>query len=164
VVAGIAVIIPVVGPFLAVIPPVIVALIQSPVLGLVTLIVLFILLQINMNVVAPLIFQRTVSVHPVAGGRGVGGRGGRCGARIGALVAIPITAAISVVLDEFRYREKRSTGGTAGGVVTSAASPALTTSTSMHADGGTRDERDEQDKRGEPDERDTGDAPQPRMP
>jgi predicted PurR-regulated permease PerM len=101
VVAAIAVIIPIIGAFLALMPPVLVALTQSPPLALWTLIFLFVLQQVELDVVGPLIYQRTVNIHPAAvllallvGGTLLGG--------IGALIAVPVAGAISVGLDEWR--------------------------------------------------------------
>lgn len=102
VVAAIAVIVPIIGPFLALVPAVLVALTQSPLLALITFIILFVFQQIEMNILGPLIFNRTVKIHPVAvllalliGGALMGGAG--------ALIAVPVAAAISVALDEWRY-------------------------------------------------------------
>lgn len=102
VVAAIAVIIPIIGPFLALVPPVLVALTQSPLLALLTFIILFVLQQIEMNILGPLIFQRTVKIHPAAVLLALLIGGALLGAA-GALIAVPVAAAISVALDEWRY-------------------------------------------------------------
>jgi predicted PurR-regulated permease PerM len=110
VVAAIAVIIPIIGAVLALLPPVLVALTQSPTLALWTLILLFACQQVELDVLGPLIFQRTVNIHPAAvllallvGGTLLGG--------IGALIAVPVAAAISVGLDEWRYPATAATAG-----------------------------------------------------
>lgn len=102
VVAAIAVIIPIIGPFLALVPPVLVALTQSPLLALLTFIILFVFQQVEMNILGPLIFQRTVNIHPAAVLLALLIGGALLGA-VGALIAVPVAAAISVALDEWRY-------------------------------------------------------------
>jgi predicted PurR-regulated permease PerM len=101
VVAAIAVVVPIIGPFLALVPPVLVALTQSPLLALITFIILFVFQQVEMNVLGPLIFNRTVKIHPAAVLLALLIGGALLGA-VGALIAVPVAAAISVALDEWR--------------------------------------------------------------
>jgi predicted PurR-regulated permease PerM len=101
VVAAIAVVVPIIGPVLALVPPVLVALTQSPLLALVTFIILFVFQQVEMNVLGPLIFQRTVKIHPAAVLLSLLIGGALLGA-VGALISVPVAAAISVALDEWR--------------------------------------------------------------
>ncbi len=102
VVAAVGEAIPIVGPVLSAIPAVIVALTQSPLLALATAIMYLVVQQLENNLLVPKIMERAVAIHPLAviialiiGGEllGIGG----------ALVAVPVAAALAVVLDELRW-------------------------------------------------------------
>lgn len=97
--AGIAELIPVVGPFLGAIPAVLVALFQ-PTWKLVGVVVLFVLAQqIEQNILVPRIMSRAVGLSPIlaifallAGGALMG--------PVGVLLSIPVAAALQVVATE----------------------------------------------------------------
>ncbi len=102
VVAAVGEAIPIVGPVLSAIPAVIVALTQSPLLALATAIMYLVVQQLENNLLVPKIMERAVAIHPLAviialiiGGEllGIGG----------ALVAVPVAAALAVILDELRW-------------------------------------------------------------
>jgi predicted PurR-regulated permease PerM len=97
--AGVAELIPVVGPFLGAVPAVLVALFQ-PTWKLVGVVVLFVLAQqIEQNVLVPRIMSRAVGLSPIlaifallAGGAVMG--------PVGVLLSIPVAAALQVVATE----------------------------------------------------------------
>ena len=100
---------PLVGGLLAGVPVVIVALLHSPVAGLVTLIVFLVYQQIENHVLNPVIMGKTVRLSPlwvliaVLVGATLGGRiGSGLGSFVGALVGIPAGGALQVVVREIR--------------------------------------------------------------
>ncbi len=112
-VAAVGEVIPIVGPVLSAVPAVAVALSQSPLLGLLTLALYIAVQQVENNLLVPKIMERAVQLHPLAvvlsllvGGQLLG--------IPGAIVAVPVAAAISVVLDELRNAQARSEQTAAG--------------------------------------------------
>ena len=108
VIAAIGEVIPIVGPILSAIPAIIVALIESPVQGIITLVFYVVLQQLESYVLAPNIVGRAVKLNPLAvllalliGGTLLG--------IVGALVAVPVAAALAVVLDEGRQEDAPAT-------------------------------------------------------
>ena len=93
--------VPYVGPILSAIPAVFLAFTVSPALGLATLIALVIVQQLENNLIVPKIMQHTVGLNPI-----ISILAFLIGAKlfgiIGAIVAIPVALAISVVLIEWR--------------------------------------------------------------
>lgn len=63
--SGISMIIPVLGPFLAVIPATLVALVTVPTKALIIFLAVFILQLVIVNIIGPLLFRRSVGLHPV---------------------------------------------------------------------------------------------------
>ncbi|TAK25759.1 MAG: AI-2E family transporter [Chloroflexota bacterium] len=105
--AGIVMIVPVFGPFLAIIPPVAVAIISAPV-GTVLVVVagLLILQQITFNVIAPKVMSDSLGMHPllVFAALLVGGRvAGLTGAIFGVPVAGVIWALFRHAIGQSRY-------------------------------------------------------------
>jgi len=103
-IAGVFEILPVVGPLLGLIPALIVALIQEPILGLWTLILFLAIQQIENVLLVPRVSGQAVQLHPaiviivlVIGNEAMG--------FIGMLVAVPLTA---IVRDLFKYLYLRS--------------------------------------------------------
>ncbi|MDB5095766.1 MAG: family transporter [Cyanobacteria bacterium RYN_339] len=97
VVLGLISILPMVGGFIGMIPAVAVALFVSPLTALWTAAVLFVAIHLVGSFVAPVIFQRSVNLHPIMAisalviGFTLGGLGG-------ALVAVPMAAALQVLV------------------------------------------------------------------
>lgn len=101
VIAAIGEIVPIIGPWLSAIPAVLVAFTDSPLKALLVIVAYLIIQQLESNLLAPYILGRAVQLHPLAiivalliGGALFG--------IVGALVAVPVTAALSVVLDAVR--------------------------------------------------------------
>jgi predicted PurR-regulated permease PerM len=97
--AGLAELIPVVGPFLGAIPAVLVALFQ-PTWKLVAVVALFVLAQqIEQNVLVPRIMSRAVGLSPILAILALLAGGALMGA-VGVLLSIPVAAALQVVAGE----------------------------------------------------------------
>ena len=101
VVAAVAELLPIIGPWIAAVPAVIVAFTQDPVKALLTIIAYIIIQQIESNLLAPRIMGRAVRLHPLAVILALLAGASLFGI-VGALVAVPVASAISVILDEFR--------------------------------------------------------------
>jgi predicted PurR-regulated permease PerM len=93
--------IPTLGPIFAAIPLIAVGLLSSPMQGLLALILAVAVQQLENNLIVPRVMGHAVELHPVvvmvailAGGELLG--------IPGALLAVPIVAALSVVVDEFQ--------------------------------------------------------------
>jgi predicted PurR-regulated permease PerM len=101
VIAAIGEAIPLVGPIAAAVPAVLVAATQSPAQAIATMVLYIVIQQVENNFLVPKIMQRAVNLHPLAvvlsllAGSEVLGVAG-------AVIAVPVAAAISVVLDEVR--------------------------------------------------------------
>jgi predicted PurR-regulated permease PerM len=97
VVLGLISILPMVGGFIGMVPAVLVAMFVSPWTALWTTAILFVSIHLVGSIVAPMIFQRSVNLHPVVAitalaiGYTLGGLGG-------ALVAVPMAAALQVLV------------------------------------------------------------------
>ena len=102
---GLVDLLPMVGGLLAGVPTVLIALLQSPTAGIVTLVVFLVLQQVENHVLNPIIMAKTVKMSPfwvllaVLVAAQLGSRvAGGFGAFIGALVGIPIGGAVQVVI------------------------------------------------------------------
>lgn len=101
VVAAVAELIPLIGPWIAAIPAVVVAFTQDPLKALFTIIAYVIIQQLESNLLAPRIMGRAVRLHPLAVILALLAGASLFGI-IGALVAVPVASAIAVLLDEAR--------------------------------------------------------------
>lgn len=63
--AGLAMIMPVIGPLLSIVPPLLVTLVTQPDKALLVFMILFILQAVVVNIVGPLLFKRSIGIHPV---------------------------------------------------------------------------------------------------
>lgn len=102
VLAGALAIVPLAGPFLAIIPPVFIALISDPAKGALTFIILLIVQQIVFNVIGPRLLGKAYKINPIIilvsflVGAKVGGP-------VGAVLAIPILGVIAVIVREVSH-------------------------------------------------------------
>lgn len=101
VVAGILELVPIVGPIISSIPAIIVALVQSPVLGIGVAAYFLIIQQVENSILVPKIMEKAVGLSPILvilvlliGGSLMG--------IVGALLAVPVAAAVKVVYDDYR--------------------------------------------------------------
>jgi predicted PurR-regulated permease PerM len=103
-IAAIMEIIPIVGPLLGAIPALLVATTVSPETVLLTLGIYFVLQLIEGNVLVPLIMRNSVGLSPflVLTSLLVGGT---VGGPLGAIVAVPLVAGVTVVLERLQDRE-----------------------------------------------------------
>jgi predicted PurR-regulated permease PerM len=100
-IAGIMEAVPNIGPIIAAVPAVMIAALTSPLQALLVLILYLIIQQLENYVIVPRVMSRAVELHPLAvllalliGGELLG--------VLGAVLAVPVTAAISVIVDEIR--------------------------------------------------------------
>jgi predicted PurR-regulated permease PerM len=99
-IAGVGEIIPIVGPIIAGIVAVVIALSVSAELAATVAVVFFILHQLEANVLVPKIMERRVGVSPVTVLSALLVGGALWGV-VGAILAIPTAAILSVVIEEF---------------------------------------------------------------
>jgi predicted PurR-regulated permease PerM len=100
-IAGIMEAVPNIGPIIAAVPAIIVAALYSPWQAVLVLILYLVIQQLENYVIVPRVMSKAVELHPLAvllalmvGGELMG--------VLGAVLAVPVTAAISVVVDEIR--------------------------------------------------------------
>lgn len=100
-VAGIMEAVPNIGPIIAAVPAVIVAALYSPWQALLVVILYIVIQQLENYIIVPRVMSKAVELHPLAvllalmvGSELMG--------VLGAVLAVPVTAAISVVVDEIR--------------------------------------------------------------
>jgi predicted PurR-regulated permease PerM len=107
VIAAVGEAIPLVGPIAAAVPAVLVAATQSPLLALLTLGLYILIQQLENNLLVPKIMERAVNLHPLAVVLSLLAGSELLGVT-GAVIAVPVAAAISVVLDEVRRERLRN--------------------------------------------------------
>lgn len=108
-VAAIGESVPMIGPIVSAVPAVIIAFFQSPLQGFLTLGLYILIQQLENNLIVPKVMARAVSLHPLAvllalliGSELMG--------VTGAILSVPVTAALSVIVDEVRHEKiERST-------------------------------------------------------
>jgi predicted PurR-regulated permease PerM len=96
--------VPMVGPIVAAVPAVIVAFFGSPFQGFMTLGLYVLVQQLENHLIVPRVMSRAVSLHPLAvllallvGSELMG--------VTGAILSVPVTAALSVIVDEIRQEK-----------------------------------------------------------
>ena len=92
-------IIPYVGPIVSAIPAVILGLTVSPMTGLLVLILVFAVQQFEYHVIVPQIMKKALGINPIAVILALL-IGLKLGGVFGAILAIPIATAISVVVED----------------------------------------------------------------
>jgi predicted PurR-regulated permease PerM len=103
-IAALAEAIPIVGPLLGAIPAVLVAATVSPELALVVAAIYVLFQIIESNVLVPLVMRNTIGISPLLVlfslliGAAVGGL-------VGAFIAVPLAAAIEIVMSRLQARE-----------------------------------------------------------
>jgi predicted PurR-regulated permease PerM len=136
-IAAVGELVPNLGPIIAAIPLVLVGLLVSPTHGLLALLLAVLIQQLENNLIVPRVMSRAVNLHPVAVMLAILSGGELLGIP-GALLAVPVLASLSVIIDEVqrerlaRHGERGATGddGVAGG-----GSPAAeATPSGAHAD------------------------------
>jgi predicted PurR-regulated permease PerM len=98
--------IPYLGPFLGAIPPIVLALTESPVKALLTLLVIVVIQQAEGHIIVPKVMQKAVGLNPLVSIAALL-VGAKLFGLVGALMAIPIATAVSAVLSElYRWRKQ----------------------------------------------------------
>lgn len=111
IISGLLEVIPVVGPLIAAVPAIAIALLDSPTTALITALFLFVVQQFEGNILTPNIMHSQANVSPllvliaVFAGSAVGGV-------VGTLVAIPLAAALRVFVVRVIVPAIRSAGST----------------------------------------------------
>ena len=95
--AGLFELVPVVGPIAATVPIVSIAFLDSPMTGFITLAFWLVVQQIESQILTPVIMRSQADIHPLLVIFAVF-VGGELGGIIGALVAIPLAGAVSVLV------------------------------------------------------------------
>ena len=107
VVAGILEIVPIIGPIISAVPAIIIAFVQNPVLVIAVIILYLVVQQVENYLLVPKVMARAVGLSPLiiifallVGGSLLG--------IIGALLAVPVTAIIQVILEDFHDHPTKS--------------------------------------------------------
>lgn len=95
-------IIPYFGPIIGMVPAVVIALIESPKLGLYTLLWLYLIQLLEGNILSPKITGESVSMHPL-GVIIILLIGGEIGGFLGMMLAVPIGVIIKVIYEDLNY-------------------------------------------------------------
>ncbi|HYE22111.1 MAG TPA: AI-2E family transporter [Verrucomicrobiae bacterium] len=98
-IAGVLEIIPIIGPFIALIPAVFFAFLQNPPLALAVLVLYIVIQQLENHVIVPVVMSKSVGLNPILVIVGIL-VGGTLGGWIGAVIAIPIISSISIFLSD----------------------------------------------------------------
>lgn len=104
--AGLLEIVPYLGPILSAIPGIFVAFVQSPPLALFVLLLYIVVQQVENYILVPKVMGRTVGANPVVILIAVL-VGFKLAGIVGMLLAVPIVAAISVFLSDFREKREQ---------------------------------------------------------
>lgn len=105
--SGVAEVIPYLGSIATAVPPVAYALTISPTKALIVLAIYIAVHQIEANVIGPMVMARTVHLHPAVIAFGVVAVGAIFGF-IGLLIAIPILAAVIILVEELWVKPHES--------------------------------------------------------
>ena len=112
--SGLVAFVPIIGSIAGAVPPVLLAFAGSP-LDAVWVVAAYVAIQqIESNLLTPLVMQQAVSLHPVVVLASVTVAGAAFGV-LGALLAVPTSVVIGVLVDELWFRRLENTKGTASG-------------------------------------------------
>jgi predicted PurR-regulated permease PerM len=98
-IAAVGELVPNLGPIIAAIPLIVVGFLSSPQQGVLALVVAVVIQQLENNLIVPRVMARAVDLHPVAVMLAILSGGELLGIQ-GALLAVPLVASLSVVVDE----------------------------------------------------------------
>ncbi|NQU78066.1 AI-2E family transporter [Candidatus Falkowbacteria bacterium] len=99
-IAGLTEIIPYVGPIIGAAPAVLIAFTQSPLKGLLVIILYIIIQQLENSVIVPKVMKKAVGLNPIVVIVAIL-IGGKVAGVLGALLAVPIATILSVLLTDF---------------------------------------------------------------
>ena len=106
-------IVPVIGPILAAIPAVVIAFVQSPLLGLIVIVAYFIIQQVESHLIVPNVMRRTIGLNPLVVIIALI-VGGKLGGVLGLLLAVPVASILVEFLTD-TDRKKRGVFQYGGG-------------------------------------------------
>ena len=98
-IAGLTEMVPYIGPIFGAIPAVLLALAISPIKGLSVVILYFIIQQTENHLLVPKVMQKTIGINPVISILALA-TGFKLGGVVGALISLPVVAAVEVILRE----------------------------------------------------------------
>lgn len=105
VIAGVMEVVPVIGPIISAIPPIIIALTISPVLGLAVAAMYFIIQQAENHLIVPQVMKRAVGLNPLVVILAIA-IGSRLLGFAGALLAVPIAVVLQIIITEIIEERK----------------------------------------------------------
>lgn len=105
VIAGVMEVVPVIGPIISAIPPIIIALTISPVLGLAVAAMYFIIQQAENHLIVPQVMKRAVGLNPLVVILAIA-IGSRLLGIAGALLAVPIVVVLQIIITEIIEERK----------------------------------------------------------
>lgn len=97
--AGIAEFLPYIGPIMAAIPALLIALTQSPLLALLTLVAYVVIQQLENHILVPKVMQKATGLHPVVSIFALL-IGVKIAGLVGALLAIPVATVLRVIIED----------------------------------------------------------------
>lgn len=105
--AGVTEIIPFLGPFIGALPAVFIAFTQSPVLGIITIVLYLVIQQAENYFLVPKVMQKAVGLNPIIIIIAMM-VGAKLAGILGVLLAVPVATAISVIIrDIFRAKDEK---------------------------------------------------------
>lgn len=107
IIAAILEVVPVIGPIIAALPAILVALVNSPLLAILVAAVYLAIQQLEGHIIVPQVMKRAVGLNPLAVIIAIS-VGGRLLGLAGALLAVPITVVIQIIIIELLRLEKIS--------------------------------------------------------
>lgn len=108
IIAGVLEIVPTIGPIVAGIPAVLVALATSPLLALTVIALYFIIQQVENNLLVPLVMKRSIGFSPLVTILSVM-IGSRFAGVIGAILAVPFVLVLQIVAGELLIQQPKRT-------------------------------------------------------
>jgi predicted PurR-regulated permease PerM len=105
VIAGVAEIVPIIGPLVGVVPAVLIAATVSPELAVLVGLVGIAIQVVEGMVLVPIVMRRTMGLSPMLAFLSVL-IGAAVGGIVGALLAVPVAATLEIVLERFQEREE----------------------------------------------------------
>lgn len=106
IIAGLTEVIPRIGPFIGAVPAVLLAFFQSPVKALLVIVLYILIQQIEGSIVVPQVMKKAVGLNPIVVII-VLLIGAKIGGILGAIIAVPVTAVIDIIIREYRELKKQ---------------------------------------------------------
>lgn len=102
--AGLLEIVPVIGPIIAAIPAILIAYVMSPILALMVALSFFVIQQLENSFIVPQVMKKAVGLNPLIVILAIT-VGGRLLGIAGALLAVPITVVVQLILEEVLHKD-----------------------------------------------------------